>query len=94
MGRVEDRRLRELERRMERACWQAATMRLSEEDLIVLAPFGERVVAHAERGADRPRPSKKEREALERWATGYERARREGWGEIDAPPGLGHDDFG
>jgi hypothetical protein len=93
MGRLADRRLQELERRAERLCWQASRMRLGEEDIAVLASFGERVVAHAEGAAPRPRPTPEEQRALERWVAGYERARLEGWGGADPPPGLGRDGF-
>ncbi len=92
MGRLEDRRLRELERRAEQAAWQAATMRLPNDDLFVLAPYGERAIAADSAGLNRPRPTAREQQALNRWRAEYERAYLEGWGRPDPPPGL--DDFG
>jgi hypothetical protein len=92
VGRLEDRRLRELERRMERAAWRVATTRLADADVAILNTYGARVVAADNAGVNRPRPTAKERESLERWGAEYERARLEGWGWIDAPPES--DDFG
>ncbi len=94
MGRLEDRRLRELERRAERAAWRVATTRLDDDDLHTLTPYVARALGADDARVKRPRPTPEEQQALNRWAALYERAHLEGWSRSDAPPGLGHDDFG
>ena len=91
MGRVEERRLRELERRAEQGAWRVATTRLGEEDLYTIIPWYERALRADAVGAKRPRPTPEEQQALNRWVGLFERARSEGWG-TDPPPGPGPDD--
>jgi hypothetical protein len=93
VGRVEERRLRDLERRALEAARQVASMRLHPDDLDALAPYLERVLEADAAVVERPRPTPEEEQAFDRWAAETERAFREGWGRPDPPPGLGRDDY-
>ena len=59
MGRVEERRLRALERRALEAAREVASMRLGADDLDALGPYLERVLEADAAGAERPRPTPK-----------------------------------
>jgi hypothetical protein len=80
MGRVEERKLRALERRADEAAWRVATTRLAADDLHAIIPWYARALQADDVGANRPPPTPEEEQALERWVALYERARLEGWG--------------
>jgi hypothetical protein len=83
MGRVEDRRLRALERRAQYWAWDVATSKLEVEELSAAADwYGVALEADAAEGR-RPDPTPEQAQAVEKLEVLYEQALREG-----GPPEL------
>ena len=88
MGRVEERRLRELERRAQKAAERVATQRLPDGALAALTPWYGRCLEADAAGEKRPWPTPEEHDALLLWLSLQDEAYAQGWGR-PTDPGLG-----
>lgn len=93
MGRVEERRLRQLELCAEGAAWDAATSRLDLDELLAIAAWYSPALEADAAGVRRPQPTPEQAQAVVKWHALYEEAYREGGSRLYAPPGASPDDY-